>query len=92
MDIETKVVNVTMTLPKVERLADAVFWGVVALAAVTFLISINRPMDDTDAPGERSGLRLHTDHGTGCQYLATRDGALSPRLGADGRQICQKED
>lgn len=45
--------------------------------------------DPTDAgDGERSGMRLYTDAQTGCQYLATPGGSLTPRLSADGEHIC----
>ena len=94
MDIETKTVNVHMTLPNMERLADVlykcvIFLGILAILSVVAGFFI--PGDDTDAPGERSGLRPYTDHATGCQYLATRNGALTPRLDATGKQICRKE-
>lgn len=48
------------------------------------------PMDATDHPGtkERSGLKLHIDYGTGCQYLVTADGGITPRLEEDGKQMC----
>ncbi len=45
--------------------------------------------DDTDGPGQRSGLGLRLDAGTGCQWLESRFGGLAPRLGPDGRQICK---
>lgn len=44
--------------------------------------------DDTDGPTGRSGLALRHDAGTGCEYLASRWGGITPRLTADGRQIC----
>lgn len=47
------------------------------------------PYDDTDPPGGRSGMDLLTDHRTGCQYLYRR-GAITPRMGRDGRQICEQ--
>lgn len=49
------------------------------------------PYDATDdaETGARSGLALHTDHGNGCQYLVTRQGHITPRLGSDGKQICE---
>jgi hypothetical protein len=46
--------------------------------------------DETDSPQERSNLGLRTDFGTGCQYLESSFGGLTPRLGADGRQICRQ--
>lgn len=68
------------------------FW-ILATAALIFFLWANGSMDydDTDPPGGRSGLVLLTDHGTGCQYLKAPgywNGALSPRLGADGKPIC----
>ncbi len=50
------------------------------------------PYDDTDSANkERSGLVLRTDHGTGCQYLLTPwDRAITPRMGADGKQVCKR--
>ena len=47
--------------------------------------------DDTDPPtGARSRLDLHIDNRTGCHYLSTHKGGLTPRLGADGKHICTK--
>jgi len=43
--------------------------------------------DSTDAPGQHSGLTIHTDHLTGCQYLSG-GGSMTPRLSKDGRPIC----
>lgn len=49
-----------------------------------------RPLDATDARnGQRSEMKLRTDHGTGCQYLATAGGGITPRLGRDGKQMCR---
>ncbi len=47
--------------------------------------------DDTDSKvtNDRSGMRLYTDYGTGCQYL--RAGMLSsmiPRLDSNGDHVC----
>jgi len=43
------------------------------------------PHDDTDPPGERSGLHLYIDHRTGCHYLGRN---ATPRLDKDGKHIC----
>ena len=45
-------------------------------------------LDSTDAPDQRSGMRLYTDHLTGCQYLGTKSG-LTPRRDAAGKIICK---
>ncbi len=51
--------------------------------------------DDSDPPRGHSGLVVLTDSLTGCQYLALEDPwhtgvALTPRMGADGRQVCRR--
>ena len=47
-------------------------------------------MDDTDVSAtKRSGMRLHTDALTGCQYLAANGGGITPRLDASGKHICR---
>lgn len=65
-------------------------WAIIALLGFTAWQWVSPPARDaTDPPsGARSGMRLRTDSGTGCQYLETRAGALSPRLGPDGKQVC----
>lgn len=44
--------------------------------------------DNTDPPGGSSGMGLYTDYMTGCQYLSRGSGSLTPRMDADGRQVC----
>lgn len=48
--------------------------------------------DDTDSKKERSGLVLYTDFGTGCQYVGTLFGGITPRLDKDGKPVCVKKD
>ena len=50
------------------------------------------PTDDTDASStRRSGMSLKTDYGTGCQYLQSTHGNLTPRLDVNGEPICGLE-
>lgn len=44
--------------------------------------------DDTDSHEKRSGMRPHVDALTGCQYLSTPGGGITPRLDAQGRHMC----
>lgn len=46
------------------------------------------PKDDSDGLHENSHMEVYTDHLTGCQYLYRW--SLTPRMGADGKQICKK--
>lgn len=43
--------------------------------------------DVTDGK-ERSGLGLRTDAQTGCQYLVSPWGGITPRLDRDGKHLC----
>lgn len=70
-------------------------WG--ATAFVVFLIVGSQLLDDfvwqpayddSDAPPLRSGLRIKTDHLTGCQYFVTALGSITPRMEGDGKQVC----
>lgn len=47
------------------------------------------PTDETDGAGARSQMALRVDHGTGCQYLESSRGSLTPRMGRDGKQVCK---
>lgn len=67
----------------------------VALAALVLQfgwqrIDLKRDETDPPFPGPRSGLKLFTDHGTGCQYLLAEGTAeLRPRLNAQGQHLCK---
>jgi hypothetical protein len=80
----------------VSDVAEATKWRNRSLVLAVFMLvyfglSALMPRDDTDpSTGRRSGLILYIDHGTGCQYV--RGGLLggtTPRLDANGRQICR---
>ena len=45
---------------------------------------------DADPPHGVSGVKLITDYGTGCQYLMSPEGSLTPRLNATGKQVCKR--
>ena len=47
--------------------------------------------DSTDGES-RSGLGLHTDNLTGCQYLSSPRGGLVPRFGNDGSHLCNRQE
>jgi hypothetical protein len=47
--------------------------------------------DNSDAGwANRSNLSIRTDHLTGCDYLETRPGGITPRLRPDGSQVCKR--
>lgn len=61
---------------------------------VIALFSYFQPYDSTDDEEnkERSGMRLYTDHQTGCQYLSGSNflgpTGITPRLDGNGNHIC----
>lgn len=79
-----------MKTDNMERLADLIYWMLIALVAGSLFSLIwakfFQPYDDTDPPRGwgRSGLRVYTDNLTGCQYLAPPGGDLTPRLAGRG--------
>lgn len=45
--------------------------------------------DSTDSSSARSGMALHRDAETGCEYLASPWGGITPRLRASGDHMCK---
>jgi len=90
-DIEGRTVIVQMSMPNTERLARVILYGVIALWAFAFLATVASAFgygrDATDGDS-RSGMRLHTDAETGCQYLSTGDG-LTPRMRNNHHMGCR---
>ena len=62
---------------------------VFALFGLTLIIRVffGSPYDSTDDGERRRGLKIHTDHHTGVQYLGTARGGLTPRVRMDGTVI-----
>ena len=44
--------------------------------------------DDTDPIDGSSGLKVFIDNRTNCQYISADNSGITPRLNADGKQIC----
>ena len=69
-----------------------VFVGLLIASLVVWAVNTGSggPLDSTDnhTTGDRSGLRILIDHGTGCQYLRTSSGGITPRLDANGKPMC----
>lgn len=66
---------------------------IIGLIVVAYVSHGGNPLrrDATDGK-KRSGLVIYTDYGTGCQYVATMMGGLSPRLDKNGKPICIKDE
>lgn len=77
------------------KLLDVLLAVLAAAAIFMVLLGVVRlfgapwPTDDTDLSRRvRSGMNPLIDYGTGCHYLSTRAGGLTPRLDPQGRPIC----
>lgn len=71
-----------------KRWAWRTWWlWIVAGLLLLGVIAIPAPRDSTDGPDARSGMRPRIDAATGCEYLSTRGGGISPRLARDGKQM-----
>lgn len=58
----------------------------VIVAIAQGIASLVNHRDSTDGE-QRSGMILRTDHGTGCQYLESTNGGITPRLDEEGKHI-----
>jgi hypothetical protein len=82
--------------PMLEDLKQFTYWVAIRLAwALLIIVLIGKSpaaRDDSDPGtwGPRSGLVPRTDSLTGCQYLESSRGALTPRLNRDGQHICSR--
>jgi hypothetical protein len=67
---------------------------VMLIAGLVLVLSVLMPTDSTDKSRlKTSGMYLHTDYGTGCQYLSGGGffgkGVLIPRVDKAGRHVCE---
>ena len=58
--------------------------AVLYVLANVFIGQTGYGRDDTDG-AKRSNMALRTDYGTGCQYLETSGGGITPRLDVNGK-------
>jgi hypothetical protein len=67
-----------------------IFFTAVVIGLIGMFARNSNPLDDTDnkLTGARSDMRILVDHGTGCQYLRSSGGGLTPRLDKDGKPMC----
>ena len=63
-----------------------VIWAVISCCILWYHGRFDR--DDSDGiDGERSGMSVHTDALTGCQYLSTPSGGVITRRDGAGRHV-----
>ena len=72
------------------RMQQVIGFVIIFLAILAYSVVTNK-YDDTDDIDTHtwSGMQLHTDHGTGCQYLRVGFfSKLTPRMDGSGKQVC----
>lgn len=78
---------------KTENFVALVLRGMGALFAlgVSFNGRANAARTPIHAAGKYLDISVSRDPKTGCHYLITPAGGITPRLGADGKQLCTVE-
>jgi len=79
--LETAMTNAGKRI--IHHFGYVLFAGYLLVAAIGFFTT---DRDDTDGQ-KRSNMALRTDYGTGCQYLESSRGAITPRLSVDGKHV-----
>jgi hypothetical protein len=90
-DIQAEKLGKYFTEGVISTLGKWFLIGLVLVLAIRFIADrMGAGFDGTDDRANRShsGLKLRTDYGTGCQYLETSGGGLTPRLDGTGKQFC----
>jgi len=65
---------------------------VLACLLVTLVVVVLTGCGPSTTRDSDNDMLVYTDSGTGCQYLrpnSTNPGGLTPRMGADGKQVCK---
>ena len=65
-------------------------WVIIIFIVIVFVC--DRPKDSTDSPTGRSNMGLHIDNLTGCHYLSTLFGGMTPRLDKHGNHMCRGQE
>lgn len=60
------------------------------LLILTLVVNVLTGCGPSETRESSTDLYVHTDKLTGCQYLSARGSnrVLTPRMGADGKQVC----
>lgn len=69
-----------------------VVWIIAFVFLLTLVLNFFKVGWDSTDGESRSGLGLHIDNLTGCQYLSSPHGGLVPRFGNDGVHLCNRQE
>lgn len=64
-------------------------WSVVFRPGILFLL-VMVALGFAGCTQNENGRRYSTDDATGCTFWVNTPDSISPRMGADGKQICRK--
>lgn len=64
------------------------FGAVLCFWVAMWVVDLMTPFDETDTPPSRSGVVVTRDAKTGCEYLKTFFGSITPRLDVKGKPFC----
>lgn len=94
---------ISLTKKLVRGIRDMLYWfceywypALIVFFALTIVFCFiastiqDAQTDVADPTAGRSGMYVYTDKLTSCQYLG-KDGAITPRLNNEGKQICLKK-
>ena len=73
------------------RFKKDLFWVMIIFFILQFawhFLPIGRDNSDGE---KRSGVSVHVDMLTGCEYLGGKNGGLTPRMDANGHHICTRQ-
>jgi len=88
-----------MTPKELEKvLKNVISWlatgFIISFGIIIIIMILNddfkRNTTDFPFPDKRSNMELHIDALTGCHYLSSKNGGLTPRLSSNGNHICLK--
>jgi hypothetical protein len=94
-----------ITTKLIQEIFEGAAWNVIGKLALIWLVAVitvtvanyllatytEIGRDDTDPPRGRSNMKILIDHQTGCQYLMSARGGLTPRLDESGRLMYSKK-
>lgn len=63
----------------------------VAFGVISTVMLLPYFFDSSDSWPRRSGLGISVDALTGCQYLLSPKGGVTPRVDASGKHLCDKQ-
>lgn len=71
------------------RIAKTILFFIICTLIFSWLATIFQIGFDSTDGASRSGMKIYTDAMTGCEYLSSQTGGLTPRLDKNSKHICK---